>query len=99
MSCSNLVYNFIWPIPCSGPIASQFYNTSSIVGTIIDAKELSQWNYIDSKSNPADDMTRGQTANKFINNRRWLQGPEILWEEKQKWSVDYKATALSPDDP
>ena len=48
------------------------------VATIRDATELSQWNYINSKSNPADDATRGQNANKFINNRRWLSGPDIL---------------------
>ena len=72
------------------------------VATIRDATKLSQWNYINSKSNPADDATRGQNANKFIN-RRWLSGPDILWkgkEEQQKYLVNFKETIpISQDDP
>lgn len=70
------------------------------VAAIRDASELSQWNYIDSKSNPADDVTRGQNAEKFLNNTRWLNGPEILWENEQKWAVNIKPISpLAPDDP
>ncbi|XP_063072354.1 uncharacterized protein LOC134463029 isoform X3 [Engraulis encrasicolus] len=70
------------------------------VAAIRDASEVCQWNYIDTKSNPADDATRGQSAEKFLSNKRWLHGPDILWEAEQKWPVDTKpTTSLAPDDP
>lgn len=73
------------------------------VATIRDATELSQWNYIHSKSNPADDATRGQNANKWMDNKQWLNGPDILWKEKeqqQRCLVNFKETIpISQDDP
>lgn len=70
------------------------------VAEIRDATELSQWNYVDSKSNPADDVTRSKTAQTFLYNKRWLQGQDVLWEEKQKWPVDCMPTSsLSQNDP
>lgn len=73
------------------------------VATIRDATELSQWNYIHSKSNPADDATRGQNANKLMDNKQWLNGPDILWKEKeqqQKCPVNFKETIpILQDDP
>ena len=38
----------------------------------------SKWRYIDTKSNPADDASRGVTANAFIQNNRWIKGPAFL---------------------
>lgn len=73
------------------------------VAAIRDATELSQWKYIESKSNPADDATRGQNADKLTNNKRWLHGPDILWKEKQEQQhrpVGFKETSsLALDDP
>ncbi|XP_073713144.1 uncharacterized protein [Misgurnus anguillicaudatus] len=57
------------------------------VAEIRDATKLSQWNYIDSNSNPADNATRGQSADKFLNNKRWLHGPDVLWKEKTEQQI------------
>ena len=36
----------------------------------------SQWNYVKSKLNPADDGSRGLNASEFTNSR-WIKGPEF----------------------
>ena len=37
-----------------------------------------QWNYIDTKSNPADACTRGMPIDVFLSNENWKTGPELL---------------------
>ena len=44
-----------------------------------------QWRYVDSRSNPADDASRGLTAEQLIRNKRWLHGPEFLWKSDECW--------------
>ncbi|XP_022808694.1 uncharacterized protein LOC111345671 [Stylophora pistillata] len=41
--------------------------------------------------NPADDDTRGLTADVFIRQRRWLMGPEYLWKPEHTWPMQTKA--------
>ena len=39
-----------------------------------------QWQYIESKSNPADSASRGLTARQLVDDdSRWLSGPNFLW--------------------
>ena len=45
----------------------------------------SQWHYVDSKQNPADDGSRGLRIDEFIENDRWLKGPEFLWKDPGFW--------------
>lgn len=42
----------------------------------------SQWHYIESKANPADDASRGLSAQDLISDPRWLSGPDFLWKAK-----------------
>ena len=39
----------------------------------------SKWRYVDTKSNPADDASRGQTVESLIQEQRWIKGPQFLW--------------------
>ncbi len=52
------------------------------VGTrVAEIQELTDpkdWRYVDSKSNPADDITRGKTLAELANASRWSQGPSFL---------------------
>ncbi|XP_044171915.1 uncharacterized protein LOC114974584 [Acropora millepora] len=52
---------------------------------IHDGSSLEQWRYVDSRSNPADDASRGLTAEQLIRNKRWLHGPEFLWKSDEYW--------------
>ena len=55
------------------------------VSTIHDASSPSQWNYVDMKSNPADDTSRGLEIEDLLKNKRWLDGPDFLWKTKDCW--------------
>ena len=64
-----------------------------------------QWHYVDTKSNPADDASRGIRMQELVNGSRWINGPEFLWQDESHWPTasvnDNKETEfdLSPDDP
>jgi hypothetical protein len=55
------------------------------VSTIQDISSPSQWTYVDSAQNPADDASQGLSAEALIKNQRWLRGPEFLWKPKEYW--------------
>ena len=46
------------------------------VGIIRDISSPSQWRYVDSAHNPADDASRGLSAEALVKSQRWLTGPE-----------------------
>jgi hypothetical protein len=48
------------------------------VAQIHSGSEPSQWHHIDSKSNPADDLSRGLSADELLTDDRWFTGPAFL---------------------
>ena len=44
-----------------------------------------QWRYVDSASNPADDVSRGLKVDDLINCTRWFHGPEFLKHDETRW--------------
>ena len=58
-----------------------------------------QWRYIDTKSNPADDASRGVTAESFVQNDSWIKGPAFLSTPESDWMAHPRNTEeLSEDD-
>ena len=59
------------------------------VGTrVAEIQELTEncsWYYVDSKNNPADDLTRGRTLSALIELNRWSQGPPFLLQSPSAW--------------
>lgn len=59
------------------------------VGTrVAEIQELSapaSWRYIDSGTNPADDITRGKTLAQITGENRWSQGPRFLRLPANHW--------------
>ncbi len=59
------------------------------VGTrVAEIQELTDpkdWRYVDSKSNPADDITRGKTLSELAKASRWSQGPSFLLLPADQW--------------
>ncbi|KAL7881025.1 hypothetical protein SRHO_G00032790 [Serrasalmus rhombeus] len=47
---------------------------------IQDNTHLSQWRYVSSKHNPADDCSRGLSARKLIEQKRWIHARDFLWK-------------------
>lgn len=56
-----------------------------VVVTIRERSDPSQWKYVDTKSNPADEASRGLPINAFISKCRWIKGPEFLWSYEGNW--------------
>ena len=70
------------------------------IATIREATEVEQWRYIGSKENPADEASRGMKAENFLENKRWIQGPEFLSKSEDRWpKSDMDLSVISSDDP
>ena len=54
---------------------------SNRLTVIHEHSEPSQWRYVNSEFNPADDASRGLTVDAMIQNSRWLSGPDFLTKE------------------
>lgn len=46
-----------------------------------------QWRYVDSRSNPADDITHGLTLEEMTHPHRWNRGPDFLYLPADQWST------------
>ena len=66
------------------------------VAAIQEHTTQSQWRYVDSASNPADDASRGLTAAEVVSTSRWIHGPSFLWKEKTEWPTqpEFKCSML-----
>ena len=53
------------------------------VQKILSVTEKKQWDYIDTKENPADYCSRGISPNDTSKVEKWFKGPSFLWQEKE----------------
>lgn len=65
---------------------------------IKEFSKLSQWQYIDSKENPADIASRGLSPEELTNNSPWFVGPKFLWSSSLS-TVPNKDIHICADDP
>ena len=74
---------------------------SNHLTVIHEHSKPSQWRYVNSEFNPADDASRGLTVDTMIQNSRWLSGPEFLTNEEHLWPRDppYHQMEMSSDYP
>ena len=63
--------------------------------------DVSQWMYIESKFNPADDTSRGLSASNREKVKCWVRGPEFLWKDESSWvnQEDKETLELNENDP
>ncbi|XP_043242095.1 uncharacterized protein LOC122391859 [Amphibalanus amphitrite] len=71
------------------------------LAVIKDGSTASQWRYVPSQDNPADDASRGLHSDTLRERARWLHGPEFLWEDESQWpQMPFSAvSAVAEDDP
>ena len=74
------------------------------VQQIQEATDFHQWNYIESKQNPADLASRGIRASTLLKYPVWIKGPEFLWQDESQWETatstsNQDTVELSEDDP
>jgi len=53
---------------------------------------------VDTKENPADEASRGLSAEELVNSPRWWSGPDVLWKPRDDQTTDEAAT-ISENDP
>ena len=69
------------------------------LAVIHESSDISQWNYIETKQNPADLASRGASIEKFRRNSQWFIGPDFLWETETTWSKSNNDFSISSNDP
>lgn len=57
------------------------------VAKILESTDPHSWRYVDSVSNPADDITRGKTLRDLAETHRWSQGPPFLFQAPESWPI------------
>ena len=73
---------------------------TNLVTTIHEGSRPGQWNYVDTGSNPADDASRGLSAEELIRKNRWTNGPAFLWEAEDRWPKQPEISLeIKEDDP
>ena len=58
------------------------------VQLIHDSSNTNQWHYVYTKSNPADDASRGLNVTNTTKVPRWYNGPAFLWQPEEFWSLE-----------
>ncbi|XP_063965022.1 uncharacterized protein LOC135156447 [Lytechinus pictus] len=70
------------------------------IAAIRDQSVPSQWHYIKTQCNPADDVTRSMTADELKANSRWLVGPNFIQQNENEWPDDPTTTeTVEENDP
>ena len=70
------------------------------VAIIRDGSQPNQWFHVNGDNNPADDASRGLTADIFLRQSRWLTGPAFLWKHDSMWPTqDELFGEIANDDP
>ena len=65
------------------------------IATIHDASSPTQWNYVDTHTNPADDASRGVPSNSL---QRWIEGPGFLTKAPDEWPKRPEELILTTED-
>ena len=71
------------------------------VQQIKDLTNPEQWNFVQSKDNPADVVSRGMNAKDILTHKEWFEGPTMLYKQNIKNYIDDNAIQRSctSDDP
>lgn len=70
------------------------------VSAIREATSVSQWRYVDTKRNPADEASRGVKVDYLLTSSRWIHGPDFLSKSEEEWPPNIlDSTSISSDDP
>ena len=55
----------------------------------------SEWKYVETSVNPADDASRGLPVDKFLKSERWISGPEFLKDNENEWPSQPELSGIS----
>lgn len=69
------------------------------VAAIREQSLPSQWRYVETKLNPADDASRGMPVEAITESNRWTRGPDFLWQNEENWPKHPVAKNQGEEDP
>ncbi|XP_074624387.1 uncharacterized protein LOC141882335 [Acropora palmata] len=70
------------------------------IAIIRDGSDPDQWRHVGGDLNPADDLSRGLSAEALLSSDRWIKGPAFLWEQREWWRQDpLSLDSISDADP
>ena len=68
------------------------------VAVIHELSEDSQWRYVPSQLNPADDTSRGLDRKAPLQCQRWKSGPGFLWDPDSEWQLQPNSHQVNDKD-
>ena len=69
------------------------------IAMIHENSSPSQWSYVPTGLNPADDASRGLEGEALVACDRWKHGPRFLWESEGHWPSQPKVSTVDGEDP
>ena len=72
------------------------------LAVIRDGSYISEWIFINTKFNPADHASRGQSADSLVQEEKWIKAPNFLLgleEQKPKEPLFISAKTITENDP
>ncbi|XP_070854157.1 uncharacterized protein [Drosophila suzukii] len=69
------------------------------VAEILESSKVSQWRWVPTADNAADDATRSQNKADLSPESRWLSGPAFLRQPASGWPAPEEGTKRVPDAP
>ncbi|XP_039502221.1 uncharacterized protein LOC120458585 isoform X2 [Drosophila santomea] len=69
------------------------------VAEILESSKVSQWRWVPTADNAADDATRSQKGVDLSQESRWLRGPAFLRQPAASWPGPEEGTERVPDAP
>ncbi|XP_062556965.1 uncharacterized protein LOC134221800 [Armigeres subalbatus] len=59
------------------------------VSELLDTSKVSEWKWLSTKKNVADEGTKWQRLPNFQPSSRWFRGPDFLWEPEEQWPIQH----------
>lgn len=68
------------------------------VSEILDTTDMSQWRYVPTKENVADERTKWAKIPNLTSSDRWFMGPEFLYHPQEKWPADISTKNMTDEE-
>jgi len=69
------------------------------ISAILTSSSPSQWRYVNTDLNPADDVSRGLSAQEIMSDNKWFKGPHFLWQDEEVWPRNPVPQPVPETDP
>ncbi|XP_062542194.1 uncharacterized protein LOC134210182 [Armigeres subalbatus] len=68
------------------------------VSEILDLTEVTNWRWVSSKNNVADEATKWTQTPNLSSNSRWFKGPEFIWQSSETWPTEPFNTGVTREE-